>query len=185
MTAKYRSGAELTTAITAFHKRTATLEKDCQTLLVEVSVQAIDHGNTEPVNQLFAGMGKGLRSSAIASWLSMYCPVLPNDDKESAKTKPFVLDKTQRAAINESETIKADHIKAATLDSWTTHKPEAVVLESFDVAAALRSALKAMTAKAGKATTVQHSELLAAVSTLLGDDIEEPAGEPAFEPAPL
>lgn len=177
MTKTYRSGAELTAAITAFHKSTATIEKQAQTILVEVTVQAIDHGNTEPVNQFFAGLGKGLRSSAVASWLATYAPIVPNADKETAKSKPFVLDKVARAAMNESETIKADHIKAASLDSWTTHKPEVAVLDSFDVAAALRAAIKAISSKASKATIATNSELLAAVSSLLGDKVDESAEE--------
>lgn len=175
-TTTYLAGADLSKAIVSFHKATKTLEKQAQTLLVAVTVQLIDHRNTEPVNQFFRGLGKGLRTAAIAGWLEKFAPVLRNDNAETKATQPFVLNREFLAAINESPEARAGHIEAAAKCLWTAFKPESDPLEVFDVKQALQSALKGIMSKAGKASTVEHKELIASIQSLIGEEEEEIQG---------
>lgn len=161
--------AKLTALIGTIKTAGAKLDKDIQAALVGATYQAIEHGNTNPVNALFVGLNKGTRRTAVAGWLSTYCPVqLTEGDAKSES--PFTLDKDRRAELQ--PTAEA-HCDAALGDIWTDFKPEPDVLGAFDVRKQLE-ALLAQIAKASKAgRTVEGAELVTALTALVTTPDEE------------
>jgi hypothetical protein len=176
--------AALSTLIAAIGKASAKLDKDIQAALVGVTFQAIKHGNTKPVNELFTILGKGVRRTAVAGWLSTYAPLTLTEG--DAKTEsPFTLDKDRRAELLEQID---GHLTTALGDNWVDFKPEADPLAVFDVRKQIEGLLKKVAAANKKGTTVEGGELVEALTALIGgEDVGTVTREPfpTEEVAPL
>jgi hypothetical protein len=102
-----------------------------QSVGVDVLTHFEMHKDTGVVNRFFTAIPKGIRTTAVASWLLAHGALAVNTDKSSLKTSPFVYDKT-----------KVTSAEAASEDNWTTHKPEKSLVEVFDLQQAVRSLIK-------------------------------------------
>lgn len=170
MSAILTDSSKLSALIASITKASAKFDKDVQTALGGACFQAIEHGNTTPLNTLFTGITKGARRTAIAGWIAAYCPVTQNVDKETKGERPFNYDKTKAADIKETEGAH-DWVTTALADVWTDFVPEKdEVQTAFD----LRKQLSALLSKVAKASragrTVEGIELVAALSKLCETD---------------
>lgn len=172
MTAILTDSAKLTALIAAIGKASAKLDKDIQQALGGAAFQAIEHGNTTPLNTLFTNIGKGTRRTAIAGWIAAYCPVTANTDAETKAERPFNFDKSKAADIKDVEGA-ANWVTTALADNWVEFLPEKdPVATAFD----LRKQLTALLSKVAKASKdgrqVVGIELVASLSKLCETDDE-------------
>lgn len=173
MTAILTDAGKLSALITAIGKAGAKLDKDIQQALAGVAFQAIQHGNTDPLNRLFSGLTKGTRRTAIANWILQYCPVTQNTNKESKEATPYVLDKATAADWRETEGAEA-LCEIALADTWTEYSPEPdPVTAAFDIRKQLSTLLKKVAKAAEAGRTVEGIELVAALSKLCVQAEEE------------
>lgn len=158
--------AELTKAINAWGTKGQKWAQEGHQLALSALQHAAKHGDHTLLNRLYLAMPKGTKSSAMAEWIVAFSHLVPNTDKEAAKTSPFVVDKA-----------KAVNLPGAHEKPWFDFRPEPTPLEVFD----LQKAVMAVITKAKKAQTIEGSLSIAAVEALLAGD--KPAGNP--DPAPL
>lgn len=126
------------------------------------------HGDIGPVNRLYLAMPKGTKTTAMAEWLLTFGKLVPTEDKEKAKSQPFTYSKE-----------KANNLEGAAKKPWFEFKPEPTVLETFDVQAAVKAAIKAIEQKAAKAQSVSGSTALESLKALaegFEENTEELAG---------
>lgn len=133
------------------------LDKRIQKAAVDVLEHFAEHKDTGLVNRLYLALSKGARKTAMASWLMAYAAVVANTDPKTKAEQPFVYSKD-----------KATDPLAAAVDMWYDHKPDAAPDEVFD----LQKAVKALLAKAAKATTLKNgsSDTLNQLAELVGLD---------------
>lgn len=173
MTAILTDSSKLSALIASIGKASTKLDKDIQQALGGVAFQAIEHGNTTPLNKLFTSIGKGTRRTAIAGWIVAYCPVTQNTSAETKAEQPFNFDKAKAADIKDVEGA-TNWVTNALLDNWTEFAPEpSPVTAAFD----LRKQLTALLNKVAKASkdgrAVEGIELVAALSKLCETPEEE------------
>lgn len=157
--------AALNRAIDNIVKATGKLEADIQSALVGVVYQAAMHGNTEPANDLFSRIGKGVRKAAIQGWLDTNGPFLIDKEKGFLFSRDKL--ETLTGERKPTEEIVTAYCESLFSDLWTEHKPEKLAEESFDFRAALGKLLdKAAKARKGGAV-IEGEELLATVNAVL------------------
>lgn len=132
-----------------------SMAKDVQRLIGEAGLQSLmhlkAHGDVGPVNRLLVGLPKGVRRTALASWLLTHGALAVNTDAVSKKTKVLTYDKN-----------KSTDPEAAMVDPWFDHLPEKAIDEVFD----LQKAIHSLLAKAkGKPVKVGGKLLSADVAT--------------------
>lgn len=159
---------ELDKAITAWGKAGQKWAQQGHVLAMSALAHHAKHGDITLVNRVYTAMPKGTKSSAMAEWILAFGALKPNEDKEAAKTSPFVHDKT-----------KACDLAGAAQTPWTEFKPEPTVLELFDVQKAVHAILN----KAAKAASVSDSDMLGKLRALVGGEASE--AMPEGEEAPL
>lgn len=151
--------SDLMKAIDAWGKRGATWAKEGHKLALQALVHLNNTGDIGPCNRLYVAMPKGSKSSAMAAWLMSFAALQPNPDATD-KAKPFVYTKDK----------KCDP-EGGAKTPWFEFRPEPTPLEMFDVVPALEAVL----AKAKKAATVGHAELIEGITALLaGARVDEP-----------
>lgn len=130
------------------------LANDVQRMIGECGLQALmhldKHGDIGPCNRLQVGLPKGVRRTALASWLLAHGSLKVNTDPGTRKTAPLAYDKSK----------KTDAL-AAMADPWFEHLPEKPLDEVFDLQRAIHMILQR--AK-GKPVTVHGKVLPAAVA---------------------
>lgn len=156
-------GAAFDKLLTSIAKTTKTLEADIQTGLVSATAQAIDHGNTTPVNRLFAVIGKGTRKAAIVGWLAQFAPVTVDS---ADKGQPFKLDKDARTTYANN---RDDHLTNAAASLWVEFKPEPDALAEFDAAKAVAMLLAKIDKLAKAGTTITHGEVVAKLRAMTAE----------------
>lgn len=160
--------AALSALIATIGKASAKLDKDIQSALVGVTFQAIKHGNTKPVNELFTILGNGVRRSAVAGWLSTHAPLTLTQGEAKAES-PFTLDKDRRAELLEGIDT---NLEIALADDWVDFKPEPDPLAVFDVRKQIGGLLKKVAAAHKKGATVTGGELCEKLAALIdGEDV--------------
>ncbi len=142
--------AELGKRIDAWGKAGSKFINDSVPLAISALQRLADHGDIGYVNRLYVAMPKGTKTSAMASWLLTHGALQANTGEDKA-TKPFLYDKA-----------KETNVDAATQDPWYNHKPEPAADDVFD----LQKALKALIAKANKATKIEHAPNAALVALM-------------------
>lgn len=150
------SSDELLKAIASWGTRGAKWAAEGHMLALSALTLLAAHGDVGPVNRLYLAMPKGTKSSAMAEWLLTFGRVVPTEDSDVAKTKPFTYSKD-----------KVTDLEAAAKKPWFEFKPEPAVLECFDVQAAVVAFIKATEAKIAKAQTSTHTELLTGLQALV------------------
>ena len=147
--------ATINKEIAAIKTASAKLDDRIQACAVDVLEHFAEHKDTGMVNRLYLALGKGARSSALASWLLAYCAVKPNTEASTKKEQPFAYDRE-----------KQTNVEGGRNDLWYNHKLEKAVAEIFD----LQKAFRALMAKAAKATNVVHGdrEALKAMAAAVG-----------------
>jgi hypothetical protein len=152
-------------------KDSKTLESAVQMALASATFFAVKDGNVEPINRLLLTVGKGLRRTALWSWLETYAPVLPQADKDKAKEAPYVFsrDKLQDLTGHAKPTAEQaeEHAKAIMAHAWTEFKPEPEVPATFDVAALVQGVIKKAKGLQQKGSKAVNAELLSKLETLL------------------
>lgn len=134
---------QINKSITAMAAHLAKGDALIQSVGVDVLEHFEQHKDTGVVNRYFKAIPKGIRTTAVASWLLAHGALAVNLDKEAAKTSPFVYDKT-----------KVTSAAAAAEDNWTTHKPEPTLVEVFDLQQAVRALIK----KAASASSIKGGD---------------------------
>lgn len=137
-----------------------------QTVGVDVLEHFEQHKDTGVVNRYFLAIPKGIRKTAVASWLLAHGALAVNTDRDNAKTSPFVYDKT-----------KVTSAAAAAEDNWTTHKPEKELVEVFDLQQAVRALIK----KAASAGSIKGGDRATLLS--LAKDVGIPESDVPTLPA--
>lgn len=159
--------AEFNAACDSWGKRGKKWVQEGQTLGLTALALLEASGDIGPVNRLFCAMPKGSKSAAMAEWILAFGRVRANEDTKD-KAKPFVYAKD-----------KVNDIEGATKKPWFDFRPEPTPLELFDVQAAVR----AIIAKAAKATNVEHGDMLEKLAALVGDADENGSADGTGEPA--
>lgn len=133
-------------------------------MIQSVGVDVLTHfeqfNDNGVVNRYFLAIPKGIRKTAVVSWLLAHGALAVNRDKATASTSPFVYDKT-----------KVTSAAAASEDNWTTHKPEKALIEVFDLQQAVRSLIK----KASSASSIKGGDYETLLS--LAADVGIPAAD--------
>lgn len=147
-------------------KATAKLTEDIQTILVSAAFHAVMHGNIDPINRFFNGVGKGVRRAALQGWLDTNAPVMI--DKESGFV--FSRDKLETLVGHRTPTEEQTmaYVQGVATELWTDYKPEQMAVKSLDVVALVQALLKkaAQAQKAG--ATIEHGELIEKLSAMVG-----------------
>lgn len=120
----------LNKAIDSCNKRAANVMEDYQ----GVGVQALMHlektGDVGAINRIIAGMPKGAKINAMASWAMAHGALEVNKDAATKKSMPLRYTKAKKT-----------NVEAAIGDKWYTHMPEKAIDEVFDLSKALASIL--------------------------------------------
>lgn len=166
--------AKLDAHIVSVNKSAHALNGAIQLGLVSAVYQAVHGRNTNHLNALAAAVGKGVRRSAIGDWVLKYAPVVAETDKKKATEAPFKF-----SADKLAELVEAQNHKAVTSEEslayctpllskdWTEHKPDQLVPESWDFAAALKKLLKTKQDYESKGTKVKGGDLAASIASML------------------
>lgn len=144
--------AEITKAINTWGSQGQKWVQQGHTLAMSALTHAAKHGDVTLLNRLYLAMPKGTKSSAMAEWIVAFSNLVPNTDKEAAKTSPFVVDKE-----------KSINIPEAAQKPWHEFRPEPTPLEVFD----LQKAVLAVINKARKAQTIEGAITIADLENLL------------------
>lgn len=124
----------------------AKLDKDIQSTAVDVLEHFTQHRDTGLVNRLFLALPKGSRGLALADWLTKFCAVKPNTNKDTRAEQPLVFNK------DKADMLTAENIEAAQLVMWYDLKKEKALDEAFDVMAGFKQLLR----KIEHSTKVEH-----------------------------
>lgn len=120
----------LNKAIDSCNKRAANLMGDYQ----DVGIQALLHleaqGDVGPINRIIAGMPKGVKTNAMASWAMAHGALEVNKDAATKKSMPLRYTKSKKTNVD-----------AAIEDKWYTHLPEKAIDEVFDLSKAINALL--------------------------------------------
>jgi hypothetical protein len=162
---------DLTAAIAKATKTSHSLESSVQQILASAVFFAVKDGNIQPINALFAGIGKGMRRAAIQAWLLDHAPVLVNKNTED-KSAPFVFSRPQVAVLTgiaDKMTAEQAEVYAMTTAavSWVDYKPEVLIPATFDVSALVAATIKRAKALQTKGSQPVHGELIAAMEALM------------------
>lgn len=155
------SAAEITKAITSIKGRGAKLDADIHRAAVSILNHATEHGDTTLADNLVHAMPKGARKLALVEWMLAFGQIAKLDkeaDKDAiAAGRLFKLDRTRKLDI-----------EGAIATPWTDFKPEAAVLDAFDVQAAVASVMGRLTKAAAAGMTIKgKAEALAQAQALV------------------
>lgn len=148
--------AAISKAIVSIQKRGAALDASIQLAGVSILDHIDKHHNVTLLADLFAALPKGARKNAFAEW-AMACGKVILNEGADRKAKPFLYaDK------------KVTSLAMAWEKPWYDYKPEADLLTSFDVQAAVAKILKQVTAarKANPDVVIKGAELLDGLTTM-------------------
>lgn len=152
---KFSDLASLNKELASIKTAGAKLDSRIQDAAVAVLYHFDKNHDNGLVNRLYMALPAGARKTAMVSWLLAHCAVVANTDKATKQEQPFVYDRTK----------KTDP-EAGAADPWYNHKADKAPDEVFD----LQKAVRALLAKAGKATTLKggDSEALRALAAAVG-----------------
>lgn len=122
---------EFAKAILALHTAAAKVQTSIQLIGTQALMHLQAHGDIGSVNRLFLGLPKGVRKTALVSWLLAHGALKVNTDIGTKATSPMVYDKD-----------KATNAGAAWNDPWQDHMPEKAIDEVFDLSKALAMIVK-------------------------------------------
>ena len=127
------------------------------------------------MNRLWFAMPKGSRRNALAEYMMRYSTLVVNTSEKTKDTQPFVVSKEKKDAT-------AEQLATAATVKWYSCKPEASLLQTFDVA----TAFKAMMHKIEKAAKVEHfnREALVAFGKAVGVPESDIPMKPGMKAAP-
>lgn len=146
-----KGATEIEKSLKLLFARGVKLDKDVHVVGVSVLAHASEHGDTTLADKLVLSLPKGSRKLALVEWMLAFGQLAKLDkvaDKEAiANGRLFKLDRTRTLNLEEA----AD-------TPWTEFKPEAAVIDAFDVQAAVQSVMKRLTGAAAKGMTVKNRE---------------------------
>lgn len=127
---------DLNKAIDSVNKRAAAIMNDYQNVGVQALMHLEAHGDVGAINRIIAGMPKGVKMNAMASWALAHGALEVNKDGATKKSMPLRFSKVKK------ESMKcAAKVDAAIEDKWFTHLPEKAIDEVFDLSKALNALL--------------------------------------------
>ena len=133
-----KGASEIEKSLKSLFARGAKLDRDIHVVGVSVLSHASEHGDTTLADKLVQSMPKGSRKLALVEWMLAYGQMAKLDtkaDKDAiAGGRLFKLDRTRKLDL-----------EGAAAESWTEFKPEAAVLDAFDVQAAVHSVMARLT----------------------------------------
>ena len=147
--------AEINKAIESIAKRGAKLDGDIQVAAVSVIAHLDEHGDFTLAERLVHAMPKGSRKLALVEFLLAFGKVRLLD-KENAEDK----DRITAGGVFGFAKDKTTNVDGAMEKAWYEFKPEAPVLESFDVQAAVAALIKKVEGLQKKGVTIKHAEVL-------------------------
>lgn len=155
--------------IAGIAKSAKALNTAIQLALSSATLQAVAHGNINPINTMFTTVGKGVRRAAIKEWLVQHAPVVSNDGKDASET-PFKFSRDKIAELVETDKPTMEQAVAyaertLALD-WTEAKPENLTPAEFDVLAMLQRVLTQAEGLAKKGAKPKHGDLLGKLQAL-------------------
>lgn len=179
-----KSAALITKAIASIRNRGAKLDKDIHIAAVSVLAHANQHGDSTLADKLVQAMPKGSRRLALVEYMLAFGELSVLDKKADVEAvaagRVFKLDRSKK--YDEAGAIATP---------WTEFKPEAAVVDAFDVQKAVAGVLaRLQKASSDGKTLVGAAEALAQAKALviaLGGKAEAPAAALAAqsEEAPL
>lgn len=150
-----KNTGELMKSIDAWGKRGKKWLVEGQHLAMSALSILAETGDIMPANRLYLAMPKGSKTGAMAEWLLAFGSLQPNTDSQNAKTKPFLHAKD-----------KACDLVGGAKKPWYEFQPEPTIVDVFDAQAETLKALKGILAKASKAQSVSHGEVLERLTAL-------------------
>src|SRR5512139_37124 len=156
-----KGAAEIEKSLKSLFARGAKLDRDIHVVGVSVLSHASEHGDTTLADKLVLSMPKGSRKLALVEWMLAYGQIAKLDkvaDKDAiAAGRLFKLDRTRKLDL-----------EGAAATPWTDFKPEAAVLDAFDVQAAVASVMGRLTKAAAAGMTIKgKAEALAQAQALV------------------
>lgn len=161
--------ADLNKAIDAVNKLAASVQSKYQEVGVQALMHLAKHGDVGPVNRLFLGMPKGVRKTAMGSWMLAHGSLQVNTQADTKKTSPLSFDKKK----------KTDP-EAAMADPWFEHLPEKDISDIFDLQRAIHMILQKAKGKTIKLhgqtiSADDATDRLKAMAALVGEDYKPDA----------
>lgn len=155
------TSAEINKAIASIQSRGAKLDQSIHVAGVSIIAHASEHGDTTLADKLVHSMPKGARKLALVEWMLAFGQLAKLDkeaDKDAiAAGRLFKLDKSRKLDVD-----------GAIGTPWTEFKPEAAVLDAFDVQAAVASVMGRLTKAAANGMTIKgKAEALAQAKALV------------------
>lgn len=165
----------LTAAIKAVGKAYASAADQVQVILASATVQAIQHGNTDPLNDLIMAVGRGVRKQAIVDWAMKHAPVVAESDEKAKKEKPLRFSRERiEALIPDVGDIKKPTAEEAIAwatkayeTHWTEYKEPPVIPQEWDAMAALKQVIQTAKTMQGKNVNIKHGDLLAKLAEIM------------------
>lgn len=156
-----KGAAEINKAIASIQSRGSKLDKSIHVAGVSILAHASEHGDTTLADKLVQSMPKGARKLALVEWMLAFGQLAKLDkeaDKDAiAAGRLFKLDKSRKLDV-----------QGAIDTPWTEFKPEAAVLDAFDVQAAVASVMGRLTKAAAAGLTIKgKAEALAQAQALV------------------
>ena len=155
----FNSAAEITKAIVSIEKRGAKLDSDIQVAAVSVISHIEACGDTTLADRLITAMPKGSRKLALVEFLLAFGQMRLLDKIEEK-------DAIAQGRVFAYAKDKTTDIEGAMAKPWHEFKPEAAILDSFDVQAAVKALLKKVESMGKKGVEIQHGELVAKLAAL-------------------
>lgn len=165
----------LHTAILAVGKVYASAADQVQIILASSILQALQHGNTDPLNDLITAVGKGVRKTAIVDWALKHAPVVPETDKEKSKDKPLRFSRerieTLLPDVVDAKNVTAEEAMTWAMQAyavhWTEYKEPPVLPQEWDVMAALKQVIQTGKTMQGKNVSIKHADILGKLADLM------------------
>lgn len=158
MSKDLKSAAGIQAEIVAIGKMGKTLDLRVQHCAVAALQHMVEHKDHTLLVNLYDVLPKGMRRSAMASWIMQFSQLTANMDGATKAVKPFILDKAKTADVE----------GAATTMWYDCGKPEQTPDQLLDVNKTVMSLLKKVkeAREAGRPVKGLDAETLAALQSL-------------------
>lgn len=118
-------------AIDSVNSRAAKLQDEYQDVAVQALMHHTETGDVGPLNRLQAGMPKGVRTTAMGTWILAHAAVELNKDMATKKSMPFRHTKQKEAKVDLAISVK-----------WYDLLPEKALDEVFDLSKAIEMVIR-------------------------------------------
>lgn len=160
MKLKLLNSAGIEKAIVSIGTRGKKLDSDIQVAAVSIIAHVEACGDVTLADKLMAAMPKGGRKLALVEFMLAF-------GKMRVLTKENDADAIAAGRVMGFDKDKTTDMDGAMTTMWFEFKPEAAVLEAFDVQAAVHALLKRVKGMQDKGVTIQHGDMIAKLAEVV------------------